>query len=85
MRGLFAAVHESVCGTKRTWRGGLTMSAVEGRTDMPRKRADFHFWHIALFIAMQQHVRSWVQNGLNADIAESTRLTLTGHWPRSED
>jgi hypothetical protein len=34
----------SAYGTKRTWRGGLTMSAVEGRTDMPRKRADFRFW-----------------------------------------
>ena len=31
---LFAAVHESESGTFRTCRGGLTMSALEGRTDM---------------------------------------------------
>jgi hypothetical protein len=30
-------------GTKRTCRGGLTMSAVEGRTDIPRKRSHFRF------------------------------------------
>ena len=28
-------------GATRTWRGGLSMSAVWGRTDMPFKRADF--------------------------------------------
>jgi hypothetical protein len=33
--GSFAAVHESGFGTKRTWLGGLTTSAVEGRTDLP--------------------------------------------------
>jgi hypothetical protein len=30
-------------GTKRTSLGGLTMSAVEGRTDMPHKRGHFRF------------------------------------------
>jgi hypothetical protein len=33
----------SVHGTKRTWRGGLTMSVVEGRTDMPFQRGHFRF------------------------------------------
>jgi hypothetical protein len=32
----------SEIGTKRTCRGGLTMSAVEGRADMPLKRALLH-------------------------------------------
>jgi hypothetical protein len=31
----------SLLGTKRTCRGGPTTSAVEGRTDMPFKRANF--------------------------------------------
>jgi DNA-binding response OmpR family regulator len=37
----FVALHESLDGTKRTCRGGPTTSAVEGRTDMPFKRANF--------------------------------------------
>jgi hypothetical protein len=28
---------------KRTWQGGLTMSALEGRTDMRFKRGHFRF------------------------------------------
>jgi hypothetical protein len=27
----FAAVHESLVGTNRTWRGGLTMSVIRGK------------------------------------------------------
>jgi len=38
---LFAAVHESVVGTKRTWVFGLTKSAREGRADVPDARSDF--------------------------------------------
>jgi len=33
----FAAVHESAYGTKRTCWGRLTMSAPEGKTDVPRE------------------------------------------------
>src|ERR1700722_9757289 len=43
MTAWFAAVHESVVGTKRTWRGRQTMSVVEGRTDMPFQRGRFRF------------------------------------------
>jgi hypothetical protein len=38
-----AAMHESVAGTFRTCRAGLTMSAVEGRTDVPREPCHFRF------------------------------------------
>ena len=31
---LFVAVHESAIGTKRTWRGLLSMSAFGGKVDM---------------------------------------------------
>jgi hypothetical protein len=41
VRVLFAALHESGCGTTRTCRGDPTTSAVGGRTNMPFKRADF--------------------------------------------
>jgi hypothetical protein len=37
---LFAAVHESESGTKRTCGAGLTMSAVEGVTDISSNRAE---------------------------------------------
>jgi hypothetical protein len=33
----------SAQGTKRTCLSGLTMSALEGRTDMQRKRGQFRF------------------------------------------
>src|SRR5450755_4118406 len=32
------------CCTKRTCRGRLTMSAPEGKTDVPRERGHFRFW-----------------------------------------
>ena len=38
-QSLFAALHESESGTKRTSRGRLTMSAPEGKTDVPREPA----------------------------------------------
>ncbi len=41
--GLFAAPHESERGTKRTCRGRLTMSAPEGKTDVPREPKHFRF------------------------------------------
>ena len=41
MTMLFAAVRESVVGTKQTCQGDLTMSALEGRTDVPCKRGHF--------------------------------------------
>jgi hypothetical protein len=31
---LFAAVHESGCGTKRTWRSGRDMSAIGGKAEV---------------------------------------------------
>src|SRR5450432_798173 len=34
----------SAFGTKRTCRGRLTMSAPEGKTDVPRERGHFRFW-----------------------------------------
>ena len=34
----------SVHGTKRTCRGRLTISAPEGKTDVPRKPGHFRFW-----------------------------------------
>ena len=37
----FAAAYESLCGTNRTCRVDPTKSAIEGRTDMPFKRANF--------------------------------------------
>jgi hypothetical protein len=40
--GVVAAAH-GARGTKRTWGGSLTMSVVEGRTDMPFQRGDFRF------------------------------------------
>jgi hypothetical protein len=39
----FDAAHESVCGTKRTCWGRLTMSAPEGKTDVPREPGHFRF------------------------------------------
>jgi hypothetical protein len=39
----WVAVHESPYGTKRTWRGGLTGSALGARTDMLFKRDHFRF------------------------------------------
>jgi len=38
---LFAAVHESPCGTERTSGTGLTMSVLEGKADLPVARPDF--------------------------------------------
>jgi hypothetical protein len=38
-----AAAHESVHGTKRTCQGRLTMSAPEGKTDVPREPGHFRF------------------------------------------
>jgi hypothetical protein len=43
MTMLFAAMHESVHGTKRTCGSSLTMSASEGRTDFPFKCGNFRF------------------------------------------
>ncbi len=40
---LSVAVHESGSGTKRTCRGGLTMPAPEGETDVPREPGHFRF------------------------------------------
>ncbi len=40
---LFAAVHESGYGTKQTYQGGLTMPALEGKTDVPREPGHFRF------------------------------------------
>jgi len=37
MKRLITAAQESVRGTKRTWALGVPMSAVRGRTDMPRR------------------------------------------------
>ena len=37
----FAAVHESVAGTNRTNRAGLTMSVLEGKADFPVAHPDF--------------------------------------------
>jgi hypothetical protein len=34
----------SASGITRTCRGGLTTSAPEGRTDLPRKQRHFRFW-----------------------------------------
>jgi hypothetical protein len=41
MMVLFVAAHESAVGTKRTFRRGLTMSALEGTTDLPCKQGHF--------------------------------------------
>jgi hypothetical protein len=43
MMMLFAAAHESVHGTKRTCRGRLTISAPEGKMDVPREPGYFRF------------------------------------------
>jgi hypothetical protein len=37
---LFAAVHESAIGTKRTYRVALHMSAIGGKADMARTSPD---------------------------------------------
>ena len=36
----FAAVHESACGTNRTWRSSRLMSVVGGRTDLAQIRPE---------------------------------------------
>jgi len=43
MKSLFAAVHESLHGTKRTCQGRLTMSAPVGKTDVSRELGHFRF------------------------------------------
>jgi hypothetical protein len=43
VKKVLANPEPSTHGTFRTCPDGLTMSAVEGRTDMPRQRADFRF------------------------------------------
>jgi hypothetical protein len=40
---LFAAVHESAIGTKRTWTCGLQMSAIGGKADIKQT-----FGHVRL-------------------------------------
>jgi hypothetical protein len=40
MMMLFAAVHESVVGTKRTYRDGPATSAVRGRTDLAQTQPE---------------------------------------------
>jgi hypothetical protein len=40
---MFAAVHESLIGTKQKCPGGLTMSAVEVRADLARSRTEASF------------------------------------------
>jgi hypothetical protein len=40
---------------------------------------DVAFWHIASVIAVQRHVRSWVQTGSDRHIAKMTRLTHVRH------
>jgi hypothetical protein len=37
---------ESEFGTKRTCWRRLTMSAPEGKTDVPREPGHFRFWHL---------------------------------------
>ena len=44
---LFAAVHESGPGTKRTCRGGAATSALEGTTDVPCKQGHFRVCRVA--------------------------------------
>ena len=43
VKKVLANPEPSTHGTKRTCRGGLTMSALEGRTDMPLKQDRFRF------------------------------------------
>jgi hypothetical protein len=41
--GMLLRWHESGSGTKRTCRGRLTISAPEGKTDVPREPGHFRF------------------------------------------
>jgi hypothetical protein len=49
----FAAAHGSGYGTKRTRLSGLTMSVVEGRTEMPFQRGHFRFLNPTRILAAQ--------------------------------
>jgi hypothetical protein len=44
---LFAAMRESVHGTKRTSGTGLTMSVLEGKADLPVAYPNFSLWHLS--------------------------------------
>jgi hypothetical protein len=40
---LFAAVHESGCGTKRKWRDVRVESDMRGEADIPRQNLSVHY------------------------------------------
>ena len=46
-------------GTKRTCRGGLTTSAVEGRTDMPFKQGHFRVYARATIADVVETLKTW--------------------------
>src|ERR1700687_5242935 len=45
------------------------------RQERPCQPGAVHTWHLASVIAVQRHVRSWMQNRSDRHIAKVTRLT----------